>query len=286
MMLHTTYSDELRSHVLRRTRISGTCPAAPDGNEGRAGRGREARGDGEAGHSLIHVHSFLHYPHAGGQGRSDGEQRSGMRKQLPEGDAPLGFTAGTRIWTPDGELPVQLLLPGDLVLTADGRSAPIRWIGRRTMGRLGQDSHRLLPVRVRAHALGEELPKRDLLVSPEHGLLVEGRLVHAGALVNGLSILREKAAPVVVAYFVLELPDHALVLAEGAAAETFLDTGEAVAFDNWAEHEALPPAAAPMEALHYPRARSARQVPVATRRRLAEQAEWLAATTGDGAALA
>ncbi len=40
-------------------------------------------------------------------------------------------------------------------------------------------------------------------------------------------------------YFHVELANHALVLAEGVPAETFVDNVERLAFDNWAEHEAL-----------------------------------------------
>ena len=67
----------------------------------------------------------------------------------------------------------------------------------------------------------------------------------------------------------------ALVLAEGVPAETFIDNVARLAFDNWAEHEAAGAPAPPIAEMALPRAKSARQVPQATRRRLAERAALL-----------
>lgn len=186
-----------------------------------------------------------------------------------QNDGPLCFMPGTRVATPSGEVVVEALKAGDLVLTAEGAAAPVRWIGRQTFSRLFGDPARILPVRIRAGALGGGLPLRDLRVSPDHALLVDGVLVQAGALVNGSSILRDEAVPLTFTYFHVELADHALVLAEGAPAETFIDNVDRMAFDNWAEHEAIADSAAPMAELPLPRVRSARQLPAATRARLA-----------------
>jgi len=62
--------------------------------------------------------------------------------------------------------------------------------------------------------------------------------------------------------------DHALVLAEGVPAETFVDNVQRAAFDNWAEHEQLYPAGASTSELPYPRAKSARQTPRRVHERL------------------
>jgi hypothetical protein len=187
---------------------------------------------------------------------------------------PVCFMPGTLVATPSGERAVETLRAGELVLTADGRAAPVRWLGRQTVSTRFADPLRVLPVRVVAGALGENLPARDLLVSADHALLVDGVLVQAGALVNGSTIRREAGVPEVFTYWHVELADHALVLAEGVPAETFIDNVARLAFDNWDEHEAAG-SEAPIAEMELPRAKSARQVPAATRRRLADRAALL-----------
>jgi hypothetical protein len=177
------------------------------------------------------------------------------------------YYPGTGIRTPAGDVAVEDLAIGDVVVTADGRALPIRWIGRNTVSTRFADPLRVLPIRIRAGALADSLPERDLLVSAEHALLVEDILVQAGALVNGLSIIREADVPETFTYYHVELAEHALILAEGAPAETFVDNVHRSAFDNWEEHEALY-GVAPVAEMGYPRAQSHRQVPVAIRERL------------------
>ena len=179
---------------------------------------------------------------------------------------PVCFYSGTLVATPSGERAVETLRAGDLVLTAEGEARPIRWLGRQTVSTRFGDPLRVLPIRVAAGALGENLPKRDLLVSPDHALLVDGVLVQAGALVNGTTVRREAGVPEVFTYWHVELHDHSLVLAEGVPAETFIDNVDRLAFDNWDEHEAAG-SEAPIAEMALPRAKSARQVPHATRRR-------------------
>ncbi|MBS0640479.1 MAG: Hint domain-containing protein, partial [Proteobacteria bacterium] len=179
------------------------------------------------------------------------------------------FLAGTKIATPAGERAVEALAIGDPVLTVDGRVAPVRWIGRQTVSARFADPLRVHPIRIAAGALGEGLPRRDLLVSPDHALLVDGILIQAGALVNGTSITREARVPDRFVYYHVELADHALILAEGVPAETFIDNVDRLAFDNWAEHEALYGADLPLVEMDLPRAKSYRQVPRRIRDRLA-----------------
>ncbi|MDA8248223.1 MAG: Hint domain-containing protein [Rhodospirillales bacterium] len=184
--------------------------------------------------------------------------------------APGCFVAGTLIATPGGAVPVESLAAGDLVLTADGQARPVRWLGRSTISRFGRDPLSMLPIRIKAGALAENVPARDLLVSPGHAVLVGGVLAHAAALVNGSSIVREQDMPLVFTYYHVELDSHALLLAEGAAAESFLDGVEALGFENWDER-----AAVAAEELPYPRAKSARQLPAGVRAELAARAAAL-----------
>jgi hypothetical protein len=189
------------------------------------------------------------------------------------------FMAGTMIRTPEGEVAVETLSRGDLVLTAEGVARPVSWLGRQTVSTRFADPLRVLPIRIKAGALAENVPSRDLLLSPDHAVLVDGALIHAGALVNGASILRESAVPEIFTYYHVELDDHSLVLAENTPAETFVDNVERLAFDNWAEHEALYPQGKSMMELPYPRAKGRRQIPVYVRVLLAERAEIIGAST-------
>jgi hypothetical protein len=189
------------------------------------------------------------------------------------------FMPGTNIAVPDGEAKVETLRPGDLVTTATGEAKAVRWIGRQTVSRVFADPLRVLPIRIRAGALGENVPCRDLLISPDHAVLVDGVLIQAGALVNGSSIVRETDVSQVYTYYHVELDDHSLVLAENVAAETFIDNVDRLGFDNWAEYQALYPGGKPIEEMSYPRAKSFRQVPQAARIRLATRGEALYGST-------
>ena len=187
-------------------------------------------------------------------------------------DTTLCFAPGTHIRTPAGEIPVETLKRGDLVLTTEGRAAPVTWIGRQTVSTRFGDPLRVLPIRICAGALAENVPCRDLLVTPDHALLVDDVLVQAGALVNGTSIVRERNVPERVTYYHVELDDHSLLLAENTPAETFVDNVDRLAFDNWAEHEALYPDGKPILEMPYPRAKAHRQIPQAIKHRLEARA--------------
>ena len=192
------------------------------------------------------------------------------------------FLAGTRIATPGGDRAIETLGAGDLVVTSDGVAQPIRWLGRQTIATRFADAFRVAPIRIRAGALDANIPVRDLLVSPDHALMVDGVFVQAGALVNNVSITREDAAmPDMFVYFHVELADHALILAEGVAAETFIDNIDRLAFDNWNEHQALVADTAPIAEMPHARAKSHRQVPAALRARLLARGREL---TGDAVA--
>lgn len=146
------------------------------------------------------------------------------------------FLRGTLIRTPDGEAPVESLSIGDEVVTLGGLAEPIKWIGRRAYSTrfLAMDSP-VAPVVIRAGALSEGVPARDLRVSPEHALLVDGVLVPAIDLVNGRTVVRELEGDTV-EYFHIELADHAVVYADGAQAETYINHANRKMFANWPEY--------------------------------------------------
>jgi hypothetical protein len=145
------------------------------------------------------------------------------------------FAAGTRVLTATGERMVESLLQGDIVLTlADGelQTRPVKWIGRR---RIDLTAHprpeTVAPIRIQRGAFADNTPHTDLLVSPDHAVFVDGKLICARQLVNGTTIVQEHDWTSV-DYFHVELESHAILLAEGLPAESYLDTGNRGFFGN------------------------------------------------------
>jgi len=137
--------------------------------------------------------------------------------------APHCFAAGTKIATVRGEVAVQDLQAGDIVLTMDSGLKPIQWIGGREVSGLGK----FAPIRFQAGAIGNV---RDLVVSPMHRILVRGlkanpgfgeseMLVPARQLVDGDQIIIDPVDRV--EYFHILFDQHELVFSDGAATESF-----------------------------------------------------------------
>jgi hypothetical protein len=151
------------------------------------------------------------------------------------------YRRGTRIQTAHGETPIEQLAIGDAVMTHTGAHKPIRWIGRRSYaGDFAWGNRDVLPILIRQGALGEAVPARDLWVSPEHAMYIDGMLIPAALLVNGESIVQEQRVDEVT-YFHLEFDTHELIVAEGAVAESFVDDESRERFDNAAEYHELYP---------------------------------------------
>jgi hypothetical protein len=181
------------------------------------------------------------------------------------------FLTGTRIATPCGARPVEALGPGDPILTAEGRTVPVRFNFHQTVSTRFHMAERLQPVRVRAGALGGGLPERDLVLTADHALLVDGLLVNAGALVNGGSIDWVPVSELGERFTVyhVETEDHDIILAEGAPAETFIDYVGRQVFDNYADYVALYGEERIITEAPYPRISTPRLLPPALRARLA-----------------
>jgi hypothetical protein len=145
------------------------------------------------------------------------------------------YGRGTMLRTPDGELPVQKLRAGKQVITlVDGQQVPktVVWRGHR---RINIAAHprpeTVAPIRIRRDAFAEGMPRRDLIVSPDHAIFVDGKLICARQLVNG-STIRQESDWTAVDYYHVELDEHAILLAEGLPAESYIDTGNSGFFDN------------------------------------------------------
>lgn len=142
------------------------------------------------------------------------------------------FAARTRILTQDGEIPVERLGAGDLIILADGTTAPVTFIGHRLFNLARHPRPEAVrPVRITAGALADGVPCRDLILSPDHALLLDGVLVQAKDLLDGVIITQDFSIPEI-RYYHVELPTHGILLAEGAPAESYLDTGHRGIFDN------------------------------------------------------
>lgn len=140
------------------------------------------------------------------------------------------FTPGTLIATPEGSRPVETLRAGDRVITRDNGPQEIRWIGATRIGpgELARAPH-LRPVFLRAGALGNGLPERDMQVSPQHRVLIADNraalyfeerevLVAARHLLDGAAVSR--VAPEALVYIHFMFDQHELVLSNGAWTES------------------------------------------------------------------
>lgn len=182
--------------------------------------------------------------------------------------SPSCFLAGTLIATTAGDRAVETLVPGDTVLDVDGRELAVRWLGRQTVVTRFGPPERLMPVRIRAGALGRGLPYADLVVTGDHALFLGGVLCNAAVLVNGTTIERVPLAELGDRYVVyhVETAEHALILANGVPAETFIDVATRAAFDNHADFVAAHGGeTGEMAILPYPRVLARRQLPAALR---------------------
>ena len=141
-------------------------------------------------------------------------------------DGVVCFCSDTRIRTSRGEIAVEHLAVGDVAVTATGAHRPIVWIGWKKVACANvADPETAWPVRVAAHAFAHNVPERDLYLSPGHAVVPPGEavLIPIGHLVNGTTITRDPRASVT--YWHVELDQHDLLLAEGLAAESFIDVG-------------------------------------------------------------
>ena len=169
--------------------------------------------------SISNVLLAVNRTEVGGYSLTASTAPSNLVASDPNNLAPC-YVADTYILTDRGQIAVEALSAGDVAVTASGGHRQIRWIGSRSYPGLLVPQHDR-PVRIKAGALAEGVPARDLLVSPDHALMIDGLFVAAGHLVNGTSITRGEAIPDLT-YWHIELDAHDLLVAENTPAESFL----------------------------------------------------------------
>ena len=141
------------------------------------------------------------------------------------------FTPGTRIATIRGEVAVEDLKVDDQIVTRDNGVQALRWVGRRdlTTAELAKMPNHS-PVLIRSGALGKGAPHRDMLVSPNHRMLITSELAevmfgerevlvaakHLTGL-DGVDVVRANA----VSYILLMFEHHEVILADGCWSESF-----------------------------------------------------------------
>jgi hypothetical protein len=174
---------------------------------------------------------------------ADGDSTSGQIRDLDNGGIitfseieeilgdPICFTPGTLIATPNGQKTVESLKEGDKIITRDNGIQEIRWGGSRTLNgpELRKTPH-LRPILIKAGSLGENQPERDMMVSPQHRMLVSNEqtslyfdehevLVAAKHLVNHGGVQWVDTLRTTYIHFLFD--KHEIVLANGAWTESF-----------------------------------------------------------------
>lgn len=144
------------------------------------------------------------------------------------------FTPGTKIATLRGETLVENLVAGDKVVTRDNGIQAVRWIGQKKIDwRLMTTNPHLKPILVRQGSLGNDLPERDLMVSPNHRVLVANErtalqfdeaevLVAAKHLIGGVSFRSIDSIGTTYIHFMCDR--HEVVLSDGIWTESFQPT--------------------------------------------------------------
>jgi hypothetical protein len=146
---------------------------------------------------------------------------------------PPCFAAGTRIETERGWVRVETLKCGDRVIVAHrpAQTSEVIWLGHRSVDcRHHPNAEKVWPVRVRAHAVADAQPRRDLFLSPDHAVFISGVLIPVRYLIDGRMIAQQARDRV--EYWHVELARHDVLLADGLPCESFLDTGNRAAFAN------------------------------------------------------
>ena len=150
------------------------------------------------------------------------ESNSSEDANLVNSTHVICYSKGTLITTDKGDVLVEDLVAGDMALTVSGQYAPVKWLGRRTINcEKHPNPTDAWPVCIKQGAFGDQLPKRDLYLSPLHSVYVNGYFIPAIDLLNGSSIVQERFAEVT--YCHVELSSHNVIYAEGLPAESYLD---------------------------------------------------------------
>ena len=181
------------------------------------------------------------------------------------------FLAGTRIRTAHGEQLIENLQEGEQIKTHDGVLKTIKWLCIQTINiKHPVNPLRRNPVCFKKGSLGHNFPKSDLCTSPDHAMFVDGLLINAGALVNGVNIISTQPKEDF-KYYHIELDSHELIIAEGCPTESYLPQHENRSdYDNAEEFNARYPEGSKLMLwpMPYPRISATSKVPQAIKNKI------------------
>ena len=179
-----------------------------------------------------------------------GSNRDVTWMPYPEKGSYPCFTRGTVIETAAGPRLIEDLAEGDLIVTRDNGLQPLRWIGSVSLSAMALElNEKLRPIRIRAGALGAGVPSRDLLVSPQHRMLVRSRIAQrmfgtSEVLVAAKQLLMIEGVEIAqgsegVEYFHMLFDRHEVVIANGAESESLFTGTEAMKMVGEAAREEI-----------------------------------------------
>lgn len=154
------------------------------------------------------------------------------------------FLTGTLVRMLTGYVPVEDIRPGDVIMVRDGdtfMSRDVKWVGKsqavvRTTSPYPDEAG--YPVRISKGALADNVPFKDMLVTPEHCLFINGAFIPARMLVNGKNISYDTRYAVY-DYYHVETEQHAVIEADGVLTETYLDTGNRTSFISLSDSDVV-----------------------------------------------
>lgn len=149
------------------------------------------------------------------------------------------YAKGTLILTKHGFTPIENIKAGDKIVTKgkikknmngprNFKIEPVMWISKFKVINLNSSSR---PICIKKDTLGENYPFKDLYVSPEHSLFLNGKMVLAKNIVNEETIYQDKECKNV-EYYHLECEEHSLIIANGILAESYFDSNNRDVFEN------------------------------------------------------
>jgi surface protein len=159
----------------------------------------------------------------------------------PSPEPIVCYLKGSLILTKRGFVPIENIKAGDKVVTKGNiynnkfikedtnlSIQPVMWVSKFKVIDLNSKSR---PICIKTDALGKNYPFRDLYVSPNHSLILNGKMVPAKNMVNGKTIVQDKECDNV-EYYHLECESHSAIIANGVLSESYLEVNNRDVFEN------------------------------------------------------